>query len=71
MHDGSLASLEDVVRFYNAGGVAHGLLDPAMRPLNLDDTEVLDLVAFLESLTGEDVEALLADATAAPVGDPG
>ncbi len=71
MHDGSIASLEDVVRFYNAGGVPHDLLAPAMRPLSLDDTEVLDLVAFLESLTGEDVGALIVDATAAPVGDPG
>ena len=30
-----------------------------------------DLVAFLRSLTGGDVEELVADAIAAPIGDPG
>jgi cytochrome c peroxidase len=71
MHDGSLATLHDVVAFYNAGGVAHELLDPRIRPLGLDAGEVDDLVAFLESLTGASVDAIVADAFAAPVGDPG
>ena len=52
-HNGSEAALADVVRLYNLGG-----RDPAsygkaldIRPLNLPDTELADLVAFLEALT--------------------
>jgi cytochrome c peroxidase len=69
MHDGSLATLRDVVEFYRRGGVPNAELDPFVRPLELSDTEVDELVAFLESLTGGDVETLVADAFAAPVGD--
>ena len=50
MHDGSVKTLEDVVEFYNRGGVANPHLDPAVRPLNLTKDELLDLVAFLKSL---------------------
>jgi cytochrome c peroxidase len=71
MHDGSLSSLREVVEFYNAGGIANELLDPALRPLGLSEEEIEDLVAFLRSLTGDNVDALVADAFAAPVGDPG
>jgi cytochrome c peroxidase len=70
MHDGSLATLRDVVRFYNRGGVPNENLDPRIRPLNLTDPEIEDLVEFLESLTGSNVEGLVSDALAAPVGDP-
>jgi cytochrome c peroxidase len=70
MHDGSLATLREVVEFYDAGGVPNELLDPAIRPLHLTDTEKDDLVAFLESLTGSNVGAIAADGLAAPVGDP-
>jgi len=52
-HDGSEASLADVVRFYNLGG-----RDPRsygksldIRPLNLTDGDLDDLVAFLRALT--------------------
>jgi cytochrome c peroxidase len=50
MHDGSLKTLEDVVQFYNKGGVANPNLDPLMAPLGLSKEEVRDLVAFLEAL---------------------
>jgi cytochrome c peroxidase len=70
MHDGSLPSLLDVVHFYNEGGVPNETLDPAVRPLGLSDAEVDDLVAFLEALGGSDVDTLVSDAFAAPVGDP-
>jgi len=70
MHDGSLTTLREVVQFYNRGGVANPTLDPGIRPLGLSESEVDDLVAFLEALTGDDVEVLVADAFAAPVGDP-
>jgi len=70
MHDGSLETLRQVVDFYNRGGVPNENLDPEIRPLGLGEREIEDLVAFLETLTGGDVEALVADAFAAPVGDP-
>src|SRR5262249_18478638 len=53
MHDGSEPSLEEVVKFYNKGGKekeSYGLaLD--IRPLGLEEAQIADLVAFLESLT--------------------
>ena len=70
MHDGSLPTLRDVVHFYDEGGVPNETLDPAMRPLGLSETEADDLVAFLEALGGSDVDTLVSDAFAAPVGDP-
>jgi len=48
MHDGSFATLEDVVRYYDHGGTPNRLV----RPLRLTGEEVKDLVAFLEALTG-------------------
>lgn len=68
-HDGSFANLEDVVRFYNQGGVSNELLDSRIKPLNLDDKEVEALVAFMHTLTGSNVNTLVSDAFAAPVGD--
>jgi cytochrome c peroxidase len=69
MHDGSLATLDDVVAFYDGGGVPNEVLDPLIRPLGLSGQERADLVAFLESLSGDNVNLLVADAFAAPVGD--
>jgi cytochrome c peroxidase len=70
MHDGSLSSLRDVVEFYNAGGIPNETLDPLIRPLGLSPREIDDLVAFLESLTGDSAELLALDARVAPIGDP-
>jgi cytochrome c peroxidase len=70
MHDGSLATLEDVIEFYNRGGIPNENLDPLIRPLNLDQEEIRALVAFLRSLTGSNVPAIVSDAFAAPIGDP-
>ena len=69
MHNGSLSSLTDVVDFYDQGGIVNEGLSPLIRPLNLDSTEKGDLVKFLESLTGSNVDVLVADAFAAPIGD--
>ncbi len=69
MHDGSIGSLKEVVEFYNRGGIPNEGLDSLIRPLDLSELEVNDLVAFLESLTGANVDALVSDALAAPVGD--
>ncbi len=52
MHDGSLATLAEVVDRYSRGGVPNPHLDREIRPLNLSDQEKKELVAFLESLTG-------------------
>lgn len=52
MHNGSLASLEDVVKFYNAGGGDDSNKMELLRPLGLSDNEMADIVAFLNSLTG-------------------
>ncbi len=71
MHNGSLPTLEAVVAFYNAGGVPNDGLDPLIHPLHLDEKEQQALVAFLRSLTGSNVNLLVADALAAPVSDVG
>lgn len=68
MHDGSLATLRDVLLFYNRGGVPNELLDPLITPLGLSETDIADLLAFLQSLTGSNVDALVSDAHAAPIG---
>ena len=52
MHDGSLATLEDVVDFYTDGGRPNPYLDRELHPLRLTDDEKTSLVAFLRSLTG-------------------
>ena len=68
MHDGSLPTLEAVVRFYVAGGAANVELDPLISPLDLDEGEIEALIAFLETLTGESVHQLVSDALATPIG---
>jgi cytochrome c peroxidase len=65
MHDGSLATLREVVDFYDRGGNSNPGLDPFMFPLYLSEREKEDLVAFLRSLTGANVEQLAAQARAA------
>lgn len=51
MHDGSQATLKDVVEFYNRGGAPDDPnLDPDMQPLNLSETEVGYLVEFLKAM---------------------
>jgi len=53
MHDGSLASLEAVVNFYDQGGKANPHLDPLIQPLRLTLQEKEALVEFLCSLSGK------------------
>ena len=43
-------------------------LDPLIKPLGLSEAEIADLLAFLKTLTGSNVAALIADAAAAPIG---
>lgn len=54
MHDGSLATLQDVVRHYSGGLVLRPSLAPAVvRDLKLTEKEKADLVAFLKTLSSE------------------
>jgi cytochrome c peroxidase len=69
MHNGAFGTLKEVVDFYNRGGVPNPLLDPLIRPLGLTDSEIRQIVAFLGSLTGDNVKTLVRDAFAAPIGD--
>ena len=69
MHNGSLRTLRQVVEFYNRGGIKNELLDPLIQPLGLSDGEVDSIVALLNSLTGSNVDELVADALSQPVGN--
>lgn len=57
MHDGSLKTLKEVVVHYNNGGVTpagakvNDFLSGGIRPLNLTDAQIDDLVAFMQTLT--------------------
>jgi len=53
MHDGRFATLEDVIKHYNKGGVKNPFLDNQVIPLNLSDSEIKDLLSMLRSLEGE------------------
>lgn len=53
MHDGSVKTLKDVVDFYVGGGTSNPHLDKEIKELKLSGQERADLVAFLESLTGD------------------
>jgi cytochrome c peroxidase len=53
MHDGSDKTLRDVVDFYVGGGTSNPHLDKDIKELKLSGAERADLVAFLESLTGD------------------
>jgi len=53
MHDASIATLGDVVKHYEKGGIARPSRSPLMLPIQLTDQERLDLVAFMATLTGD------------------
>ncbi len=60
MHDGALATLEEVIDFYDRGGgdeetIAAERVDPELVPLGLTDGEKADLLAFLHALTDETI----------------
>jgi cytochrome c peroxidase len=64
MHDGSIETLRDVVVHYNNGGVTNegdpvnAFLAGGIRPLNLTDQQIDDLVAFMEALTSPEYAEL-------------
>ena len=55
MHNGVFETLDEVVEFYNDGGGEDPNKDALLRPLGLEPEEVADLVAFLDSLTGDPI----------------
>jgi cytochrome c peroxidase len=52
MHDGTFASLEAVIDFYDRGGIPNPQLDLLIQPLHLNNEEKRALVEFLKSLSG-------------------
>ena len=55
MHDGSVATLEDVIELYDPGGLTRRpSLSADIKPLRLTPAEKRDLVAFLQALTSKD-----------------
>ena len=54
MHNGSLATLEEVLDHYNSGGQISQGKDALLVPLGLDETQLQALRAFLSTLNDED-----------------
>lgn len=53
MHDGSLGTLEEVIDFYDQGGIQNPFRSALVMPLKLTDAEKKDLATFLRTLSGE------------------
>lgn len=56
MHDGSLRTMRDVVEHYATGGIQRPSLSPSMVSFELNEQDIDDLVAFMDSLTEEVTE---------------
>lgn len=56
MHNGALETLEDVIDFYDAGGGTLPNKSSKLSRLGLTESEKEDLIAFLESLTGDKLD---------------
>jgi cytochrome c peroxidase len=52
MHDGSIATIEEVIEFYDRGGNPNPFLDENIVPLHLSTAEKQALAAFLRALSG-------------------
>lgn len=66
MHDGSLATLEEVVDFYDRGAGDVAGKSPLLLPLGLDTTEKRALVAFLRALDGANLARLSQNSRVGP-----
>lgn len=51
MHNGSIKTLEEVINHYNSGGKINKQKSKLIKPLNLTESEKIDLIAFLKTLT--------------------
>ncbi|MGL3104191.1 cytochrome-c peroxidase [Bradyrhizobium sp. BR 1432] len=61
MHDGSVATLEQVIELYDQGGIDRPSRSPSIKPLALTAEEKTDLLAFLQTLTAWSPAAPLPD----------
>lgn len=59
MHDGSEATLEAVIEYYDKGGNANPYLSKDVKPLKLTPQEKTDLVEFMKALEGEAISVTL------------
>jgi cytochrome c peroxidase len=59
MHDGSIATLQDVVDLYDRGGIDRPSRSEHIKPLRLTATEKADLIAFLQTLDGKQKKVVL------------
>ena len=55
MHDGSAATLREVIDLYDRGGIDRPSRSPEIKPLGLTGEEKADLIAFLQTLDGAPV----------------
>ncbi|CAM5479485.1 Cytochrome c551 peroxidase OS=Afipia felis OX=1035 GN=ccp PE=4 SV=1 [Afipia felis] len=67
MHDGSVATLEDVIELYNRGGIDRPSRSPSIRPLSLTAGEKAELIAFLKTLSAPSIEAPSPDLAKQPL----
>ena len=73
MHQGQFAKLADVLHYYSTleGTVPaghHG--EQVIKPLHLEDGEIADILAFLETLNGAEIAAELRSPPASPRSPP-
>jgi cytochrome c peroxidase len=57
MHNASVATLHDVMKHYERGGIDRPSRSPLLTPIALTDQERDDLVAFMDALTGAEEAA--------------
>jgi cytochrome c peroxidase len=71
MHDGSLPTLESVLAYYGSGGSDDPLQDARISDTTISVPEQQALVAFLRTLTSNQVDALVSDARSVVIGERG
>ncbi len=59
MHDGSVKTLEEVVEYYDKGGIPNKNLDEKIKKLNLTAAQKKDLAEFMRALNGEGWQAIV------------
>ncbi len=69
MHNGIFSNLDEVINFYDDGGFNNELLSPMIKKLDLSKKDKINLKSFLNSLVGENINKLIADALSEPIGD--
>lgn len=70
MHDGSLSTLEEVIEFYQRGGINNPQKDKLLMPLQLSAEDKRNLLAFLRCLNGDNVDRLAAKARSEAIDFP-